>query len=448
MKSVSRPSGDKINSHSAKRPALIRAIGRWSLTAAIINSVIGSGIFGMPSALASLAGAWSPLTVLLAGCSIFIVVLCFAEVGSRFEEGGGPYLYTREAFGPFVGFQIGWLHVWMRLLSGAAVLNVLVAYLVPLVPAAGTADGRAFVMAGAVALVTLVNVRGVRQASWAVNAFTVAKLLPLILLILVGVVHIRKDVLASQVVASPNWTEAVLLLVFAYGGFESAVVAAGETRNPRRDTGFALIVATAVVTAVYCLVQLAIVGILPHAAQSSTPVASALGEIFGRAGTTIGSLAGVLSTYGWLTGFSLLMPRILFSMAERKEMPAFFGRVHPSFRTPHTAIVVSSCIILALGLFSNFAGAATLAAITRLGIFGFTCASLIVFRKRSANSPGFLVPGGPVISLVGIGFSTWLLSTRSFSQAWTLVAIMATGVVFWRFRDGWQESPSARQPRI
>ena len=139
------------------RPTLIRAIGRWALTAAVINSVIGSGVFGLPSTLAGFAGAWSPVTVLVAGVGIFIIVLCFAEVGSRFDEPGGPYLYTREAFGPAFGFQIGWLHIWTRLLSGAAVLNVLSGYLAPLVPWAGTATGRASVMIFAVTLVTVIK---------------------------------------------------------------------------------------------------------------------------------------------------------------------------------------------------------------------------------------------------------------------------------------------------
>src|SRR5215510_421935 len=157
---------------STAEPTLVRAIGRWSLTAGIINGIIGSGIFGMPSAVANLVGVWSPLAVLLAGCGVFFVVLCFAEVGSRFDDAGGPYLYAREAFGPAAGFQIGWLQIWTRLLSGAAALNILVAYLAGLVPEVGTPAGRALAMTGAVVLVTAVNIIGVRNAAWTVNVFT------------------------------------------------------------------------------------------------------------------------------------------------------------------------------------------------------------------------------------------------------------------------------------
>lgn len=412
-------------------PRLVRAIGRWSLTAVVINSVIGSGIFGLPSAVAGLVGAWSPLAVLLAGSAIFIIVLCFAEVGSYFEDAGGPYLYTREAFGPATGFQVGWLHLWTRLLSTAAILNVLVSYLTLLLPAAGTSIGRSLTLIVGMTLVTIANVAGVRQASWVVNVFTVAKLLPLLLLFILGSFNFRPDVFTAQIVAVPNWTEAVLLLVFAYGGFESSVIAASETLNPKRDTAFALIVAMLIVTIVYCLVQLMVVGLLPQAAQNSAPVAAALGELLGATGLTIGSLAVVISAYGWLTGFALMTPRILFSMAERRELPALLGRVHPRFRTPYVAIIVNSSLALGLGLYSSFAQAATLSVITRLGIFGLTCASLLILRTRADRTTGFRLPGGSVIALVGIAFSLWLLGTRNLTQLWLLAVIMAIGALVW-----------------
>lgn len=410
---------------------LVRAIGRWSLTAAVINGVIGSGIFGMPSAVAGLVGVWSPVAVLLAGGSIFAVVLCFAEVGSRFEDAGGPYLYTREAFGPAVGFQVGWLHVWTRLLSAAAVLNILISYLGLLIPAVGAPAWRAITMTAGMGFVTWINVRGVRQAAWAVNSFTIAKLLPLFLLIALGIFSLKREVLATQAVESPSWIEALLLLVFAYGGFESSVVTASETRDPKRDTAFALIMGMATVTLVYALVQLAVIGVLPNAARSATPVASALGELLGPAGLVIGSLAVIVSVYGWLTGFALTTPRILYSMAERREVPAFLSEVHPGFRTPHKAILINSAVALGLGLYGSFTQTATLAAVTRLGYYGLTCGALIILRRRANLAPGFRMPGGRIIAVIGIAFCGWLLGTRNLTQAWTLIIIVALGGLFW-----------------
>jgi len=415
----------------ATTPSLLREIGRWSLTAGVINCVIGSGIFGLPSAVARLLGPWSPLAVLLAGLLVFTVVLCFAEIGSRFDDAGGPYLYTRETLGPGAGFQVGWLLVWTRLLSGAAALNILVAYAGTLAPSVLTPVGRALTMIAGTVIVTAINITGVRNAAWTVNVFTVAKIVPLVLLIGAGMFHMNKSAFATQIVPSPNWTEAVLLLVFAYGGFESAVIPASEARHPKRDTAFALIMAMAAVTALYFFVQLIIVGTLPRAAESSTPIASALGQAIGPAGSTIGSLGVLVSVYGWLLGFAMLTPRILFSMAQRGELPEFIGSVHPRFRTPHAAIIFNSVAVLTISLYSSFAQAATLAAIARLVIFVFTCAALIVFRSRHRESAGFRVPCGRFVAVAGILFSIWLIGTRNFAQTWILVSIVTAGTILW-----------------
>ena len=412
------------------RPPLIRAIGRWSLTAAIVNGVIGSGVFGLPSAVAALTGAWSPLAVLIAGACVFLVILCFAEVGSRFDDAGGPYLYAREAFGPIVGFQVGWLLLVSRLLACSAALNILIVYLGVLAPPVATPTGRALTMTGAMAVATAINVTGVRMAAWTTNVFTIAKLLPLVLLIALGLPQLRSDVLASQFVERPDWREAVLLLVFAYGGFESMVIAASESRDPRKDTGPALIAAGVIVTLIYCLLQLVIVGVLPDAGRTATPVASALGELLGTAGATIGSVAVVLSVYGWLTGFTLMMPRVLYSMATHHELPSLLGRVHPRFRTPHVAIIANASIALVMALYSSFAQAATFAAIARLTVFASTCAALIALKRRGGPAPAFQLPGGTVIAIGGLAFSFWLLSTRNATELWILFGIVACATLF------------------
>jgi amino acid transporter len=412
---------------AANRPSLVRVIGRWSLTAAIVNGVIGSGIFGLPSAVAALTGAWSPLAVVVAGACVFLVLLCFAEVGSRFDQAGGPYLYAREAFGPIVGFQVGWLLVAQRLLGCAAALNILIAYLTPVVPVVATPAGRTLTMVGAMALTTAINVRGVQMAAWTTNVFTVAKLLPLVLLIVVGLLFVRTDVFASQTVVQPEWGEAVLLLVFAFGGFEQNVIAASEARDPRKDTAFALIAAGLVVMVIYCLLQVVIVGVLPEAGRVTTPVASALGVILGSGGAAIGTAAVVVSVYGWLTGFTLMLPRVLYAMATNHELPAVFGRVHPRFRTPHVAVIVSTIAALAMALYSSFAQAATFAAISRLIVFASTCAALIALKRRDAPAPAFQLPGGTAIAIAGATFSIWLLATRNSTELWVLFAIIAVG---------------------
>jgi len=422
----------------AEPPRLVRAIGRWDLTAAVVNAVIGSSIFGMPADQAGFTGALSPVAYLLAGLGILTIVLCFAEVASRFQDPGGPYLYAREAFGPFVGFQAGWLTFWIRVTAVAANLNVFVNYFSQLLPWAGRPEGAAVVMLLVLGLITAINVVGVRQATWTVDAFTLAKLLPLFLLIVLGIGRIKGEVLASQTVADPQWTKAILFLVFAYGGFEAPLISAGEAKNPRRDSAFALLVALAVIAAVYMLVQLVVVGVVPHVAGSKAPIAAAYQVLMGPAGLVLASLAAMISVYGWATGSVLQSPRLLFSMAERGELPGLFARVHPRFRTPAVAILAYSALAFALALYGRyrpeggFQWNAMLSAIVRLVTYGLTCAALLVFRRHPPEGEaGFVLPAAGLVAPLGVAFCLWLLGTRTFSQAWVLLAIMALGCLLW-----------------
>lgn len=412
-------------------PTLVRAIGRWALTAIVINSVLGSGVFGLPSALAGFAGAWSPLTVLVAGASIFIIVLCFAEVGSQFDDSGGPYLYAREAFGPATAFQVGWLHLWTRLFSAAAVINVLISYLAAVIPWVGMPLGRTLTMTICFTIATAINVSGIRQGSWMVNLFTIAKMLPLFAVIAFGALHFNSQIAASQPLDHPSWTEAVLILVFGYGGFESGVVAVGEARNPKRDTPFALLVAMLTITAIYCLIQLVVIGVLPDAKDHAAPITDTLRILLGQPGAVLGTIAVVISIYGWLLGFVLTVPRIVFSMSSRGELPSVFSRVHSRFRTPHVAIIACAVAGLALGLSSGFTQLATFSAVSRLAIFASTCGSLIVFRRRGGERAGFRAPGGVVTAILGIAFCVWLLTTRNLAQAWPLIVVVTVGVAIW-----------------
>ena len=410
-----------------RRPELVRAIGRWALTAAVINSVVGSGIYGLPGPLTALCGYWSPLAVLLAGGCILVIVLCFAEVSGRFDQAGGPYLYTREALGPIIGFHVGWMHIWTRVIAAAAVLNIFASYLATLIPGAAAGGGRVLAMAGAMAIVTAVNIVGVRQAAWTVNAFTIAKLVPLVAVIVLGLVMLDSAVLASQRVPDVRWTDALLLLVFSYGGFESAIIAGSESRAPRRDTPFALVVGMIIVTVVYSLLQLAVVAVLPGAATNAAPVSASLAVLVGPTGATLGSAAVLISTYGWLTGFALMAPRISYAMAANGELPEVVAHVDRHARTPTIAILINCALALALAVASGFGQLATAVAISRLLILGMTCAALIALRRKWGASPQFRLPAGPWFAVGGIGFCIWLLSTRSLAEIWFLLIVVTTG---------------------
>ena len=409
-------------------PRLLRAIGRWDLTASVVNGTIGSAIFGMPAILAALTGAWSPLAALLAALGIGTITLCHAEVASRFREAGGTYLYAREAYGRHVGFQMGWLSFWIRVTSMGANLNVFVDYLGQLAPALGVGAGRAAVMCGVTAIVTALNVVGVRQGARTVDFFTLAKLLPLLLLVVLGATRVSAEVFATQAVAAPDWTQAVLLLIFAYGGFEAALVPASEAKDPRRDSAFALLTGLFVVASVYMLVQLVVVGLVPAVGTVKAPVAAAFGVLLGAGGVAFASVAAMTSTWGWTVGAVLTSPRVLYAMGARAELPEFLGRVHARFRTPHVAICVFAACGLAFALSGGFAANATISAIIRLVTYAMVCSTLPIFRRRPAmDAPGFRVPAGDAVAAVGLAFCLWLLSTRTFAQAWILLALMAFG---------------------
>lgn len=418
------------------RPGFVRAIGRWDLTLAIVNGVIGSAIFRMPAQVAGLTGAWSPLAYALAGVGVLLVVLCFAEVASRFREPGGPYLYAREAFGGFAGFQAGWLTFFIRITALAANLNVFVIYLGELFPAARTGGLRAAVIVGLCAALAAINLAGVRQATWAVDAFTVAKLLPLGLLVVFGLPAIRPEVLAAQPLPATAlhvaWTEAVLLLVFAYGGFEAPLIPAGEARDPRRDTAFALLAALGLIAGVYMLVQLTVVGLVPGVAQVAAPVAAAFSVLFGPAGVVLAAIAAMVSIWGYATGSTLQAPRLLFAMAERGELPARLAALSPGRHTPDAAILLFAALVAAFALHGDFEWNATLSAIVRLLTYGLTCAAVLVLRRqRPAEPPGFHLPAARLIAPAGVLFCLYLLATRSWEQAGATALLFALGAGAW-----------------
>lgn len=416
----------------------MRAIGRWDLTAAVVNGVIGSAVFGMPDDIARLCGTLSPLAYLLAGVGILGIVLSFAEVSSRFDQAGGPYLYAREAFGGLVGFQAGWLTFWIRVTAVGANLNVFADYLAQSWAFADTPLGAALVMAAVMGGITLINVLGVRQGTWTVDLFTMAKLVPLALLIVMGLAAFRGDVAATQAVAAPQWREAILLLVFAYGGFEAPLIAAGEARRPRRDSAFALLVALAVIAGVYMLVQLAVIGLVPQVAGARAPVAAAFEVLMGPAGLLLASVAAMVSVYGWAAGSVLQTPRLLFAMSERRELPALFSRVHPRFRTPVAAILAYATLSLGFALYGRltpeggFQWNAVVSAIVRLVTYGLTCVALIVFRRRASSPPAaFRAPLGTIVAALAAAFCAWLLATRSWAHGGLLLALMTVGAIFW-----------------
>ena len=404
---------------------LIRGIGRWDLAAVIINCIIGAGIFGLPSKVYAAISGYSIAAFLVCALIIGLIVLCYAEVASRFSSTGGPYLYALEAFGPATAFGVGWLSFVVRVTTMAANTNLLVTYLGFLWPGATGPINRIIVIAVVTLALLLVNFVGVRQSTLTTNIFTVGKLLPLIGFAVVGIFFIDP---ARFSLASPDgnssFTAAVLLAIYAFVGFEVGVVPAGEARDPRRDFPFALFVGLLVVTAIYLVVQIVAIGTLPDLATSERPLADAAAHFIGPAGAAIISVGAMISVLGNLNVGLLAGSRLLFAMSERNELPRVFARTHPTFRTPTISLVVKSLIIFVMTVESSFISAVAIATITRLLVYATTCLALPVFRKsKEVPEARFRVPMGIAAAVLSLGLIFWLLTSVDFAKEGVSLAI-------------------------
>ena len=383
-------------------PGLRRELGRWDLTAIGVNQVIGGALFAQPSLYAASVGGWSPWLVAAVGLASLLVALSFAEVSSRFDATGGPYLYTRSAFGRFAAFEVGWMLWFTRAASWAAVINVLATALAFYLPSLAGGWRRASFISVIIVVIAAINIRGIRQSSLVLNVLTIGKLLPLLAFIAVGIFFVDPALLVPQ--HSPSLAELSatgLLLIFAFGGYEVIPVPAGEARDPRRAVPFALITTILIVTIVMTLVQVVALGTLPGLAASRTPLADAAVLFMGGTGAALLTLGAVLSTTGNNVGQALSGSRNLFALAEQGDLPRFFGWVHPQFRTPVNAILVTSAVSLVLAVSGRYSDLALVSAISRLLVYVATCASTIRLRSSEfagrVNPATFVVPFGPVI---------------------------------------------------
>jgi APA family basic amino acid/polyamine antiporter len=394
-------------------PTLRRALGRWDLTAIGINQVIGGAIFLMPSQVAAEIGAWSPIAFVLMGLASLSVALCFAEVGSRFERTGGPYLYTRAAF--------GWMQWFTRASSQATVMAgipVALGYYRPVMMADWP---RATLLIAVTAALTWVNVRGIRQSAWVVNALTIGKLLPLALFIVAGLRFIEPATLTSlPPVSLRQFSAAALLMIFVYGGYDVVPVPAGEALDPRRHVPSALIITILAVMTLMTLAQVVAQSVLADLAGHSTPLADAAAVFLGSSGALLIGLGSIVSMTGNNAGQVLTGSRMLFALAEHGELPAFFGRIHPRFRTPANAVMFTSLIALTLALTGSFAKLAVVSAVARLVTYtGVAAATLRLRSPRFAATvkpATFVAPLGPLVPAVALIVSLAIVAGATRQQ--------------------------------
>ncbi|MFM9903685.1 MAG: APC family permease [Pyrinomonadaceae bacterium] len=417
---------------------LIRGLGRWDFTAIVINTIIGAGIFGLPAKICAQIGSFSLFAFAACALIISLVVLCYAEVSSRFSKTGGPYLYAKEAFGSAVGFEVGWLYWIVRVTTFAANCNLLVTYLGFFLPGANQGWLRIALILLIVIAITAVNIVGIRESAMMTNIFTVGKLLPLFIFVVVGMFFIQPGNFNFDVVPGySSFSSAVLLLIYAFVGFEAGVVLSGETKEPGKTLPFGLIVGLAIVAVFYILIQTVSIGTLSGLATSERPIADAAASFLGPFGAAFITIGALISIFGNLNVGVLSSTRMLFAMSEQRSLPRVFERTHARFKTPYVAIIVTAVVILVLTIQSSFLSAVTIATITRLLVYATTCLALPVFRKRSDLPPApFSVPLGVVAPLISIALIVWLLTNVDFVKEGLsiLVAAVIGLIIFAVFR--------------
>lgn len=423
-------------------PTLVRAIGRWSLAALVLNGVIGSAVFVLPGTIAGTLG-WAALAAwVIAALCIAAMVFCFAEVSSRFTGAGGAYLYARAAFGGFVGIQIGWLTYLARCISAAVQANLFSTYLAEIWPWAGTRAGEVAATTAIIGLHAAVNVRGVGSGARVSNVFAVVKLAPLLAFGALGIGWLALGNASTPPVASDptlgGWLGALLLLMFAYGGFESALIPLAEAKDPRRDAPFALLLGLGLVTVVYLAAQVTVLATLSDPAATNRPLAGSARVMLGATGAVLITVTALLSVYGWLASNMLNVPRLTMAMAHEGELPAFFGRLHPAWRTPWISILVFAGISWALALQAGLLQNLSLAAVSRLFPYAAVCLSLIVFRRRDRRGAGgvagpaqFPVRAGNLLAVLGTVVSLVLASRMGTREAVALGITAAVAAAHW-----------------
>lgn len=415
------------------KSGLVRTIGRWSLAALMVNTMVGASIFGMPALIAARLGRLSPVGFFVAFLGIAVIAACMAEVASQFRDAGGPYLYARAAFGPFLAIQNGWLTWLTRIAAASAVANLFITYLGEFLPAVTAPLARASVLAILIGFLAAVNYRGVTGGNQLSNFFTVTKVSLLAFFIVAGLaalaLHPGLCVTPPVVHAtSADWFEAVLLMMYSYGGFEAALIASGETRDARKDIPFALFTAIAATTLLYIAVQYLVIHTIPDAGASSTPVADSARRFLPRIGVQIVAAGTLVSAYGYLSANMLHTPRITFAMGERGDFPVFFARIHPLFRTPHVSIVIFALLLLIFSIAGDFRWNAMLSSVARLFVYGSVAAALPVLRKKNPPAAGFRMPAGIGLAVVALLF-TGVLVTRMQRGEFIVIALTA-GLAF------------------
>jgi amino acid transporter len=411
---------------------LLRRIGPFSLAAAIINGVVGAGIFSLPSAMSQAAGERAPLAYLLCAVAMGMVVTCFAEAGSRLPTSGGVYGYVAETLGPLPGFLCGMMTWMASVLACGGIASAFAGTIGSVLPFCASGPGRAGVILAAIGGIALVNLGGVRGGAGLVSASTVIKLLPLLLFVALGMWAVH-GVSASHGPPPQAFSRAVILGVFAFSGMETVLGASGEVADPNRTLPRALFGAMGFVLLLYVAIQVVAQRLLgPDLAKQVAPLAAAAFRVNHAAGAVL--VAGAaLSMLGWIGSDILGAPRVLFAFARDGLLPGVLGAVHPRTHVPHVAIIFHAALAAALAISGSFTALAVASTLNTAGVYILGCVAAWVLHRNGTARAG--VPLNlrvlPAAAALGMASMAVLIAAAARAEIFGLAAVLVASTALY-----------------
>jgi len=415
---------------------LVRGIGIPALSANIVSSTIGAGIFVIPATVAQGLGSAAPLAFVCCAIAMILFVTCFAIAGSRVSLTGGLYAYVEVAFGKYIGFLAGVLYFLTALGAVAGVVNVLANSVALVVPFLGGPVMRIVVMFAVYGVLVFINIRGVREGAGAVTAITIAKLLPLLLFIVVGIFFIHPQNLTfTSWPGSKPLGDAVILLIFAFVGIEVALIPSGEVKNPARTVPRSAYLALVITTIIYILIQLVAQGTLGTdlANHKDAPLAEAAVTFLGNIGRTVLLTGATISAFGFVTSDILSSPRMIFAFGRDGALPSWFAHVHPRYRSPDVAIITYTVLAFALSITGTFEKLAVLSNVAVLLMYLLCCAACWFLVQRDVRTDGrpFNFPGMKVVPALAIVTIIWILAHATAREFIITAIVLAVATVFY-----------------
>ena len=419
----------------------VRALGVRQVTASIINTTIGGGIFVLPAVAAATLGRAAPLAYIVCAVLMALIVCCFAAAGSRVSLTGGLYAYVEVAFGPFVGFLAGVLYALMAAFAVASVASAFAGSVGALWSGANAGPVRALLLVALFGALAAVNVRGVKLGARVIEVMTAAKLLPLVVFVAVGIWSVNPDYLRWTSMPDPSQIgRAAIVLIFAFVGVEIALVPSGEIRDPARTLPRALFLALAITTTLYLLIQATAQGLLgpSMSTYAAAPLAEAVARVLGAGGRLLVLVGAVVSMFGYVSGDMLGSPRAWYAFGRAGVLPAAMSRIHPRYHTPHVAIVVYACIVATLAISSSFTQLAVLANVAALTLYLMCVVASFELQRRDIRADGtpFAVPGGPVIPVAAAAVILWVLSNATRREFAVEAAVLVAASLLYSIRRG------------